>query len=266
MTLKFSRLRASHFVVLLVFALLAKAEASSKALEEEFQRVIVPSYDGWFVASQDDVVALMRRGIAERDTKFLIGLLWTQERLVFNQVLHSIPRLPTQEKYELLGLLVAEDSFWRDLRYQTDRAVKVQADQQAVVAAGVTHMIQQEVTVEEFYDEQRRRELQRIVADVVKHGLPNRDPNWKPKEFVGDPSPKKAITIKDPFKNQTNAPVQTPMPTSPPSDEKTNDRPEAVVETPEQMFDFLSIPKASIAILGALIVGSVLYMLRRKSR
>lgn len=216
MTQRFSRLGAKLSVVFWLVVFSAKSEASSQTLDEQFQNVIVPSFDGWFVASEEDVLALMRRGIAERDTKFLIGLLWTQERLVFSQALKSIPRLPTQEKYEFLSLMVAEDSFWRNLNYATDTAAEIQTRQQGMVIASVEHMIQQEVSSQEFYDEPRRRELQRIVADVVKNGLPNRDPNWKPKEFVGDPSPKTARVINDPLKKQTNAAAQTPMAASPP--------------------------------------------------
>lgn len=241
--------RSRRCVVIASVALAMVSAAESQTLDERFQKLVAPSPDGTFVASPEEVAVLMRQAIVSRDTQFLIGLLWTSEKAVGRQALRAIDFIPTQEKYVFLSLMVVEDSFWRNLNYETDSAAEIQALQQSVVVEGVKGMIQQEVSTQDFYDEPRRRELQRIVADVVKNGLPNRDPNWKPKEFVGDPSPKKAITIQDPFKKQTNVLTQTPMPPSTPPDNKANVRSEAVAEAPKHSRSAW-IAVASVALLA----------------
>jgi hypothetical protein len=125
-------------------------------------------------------------------------------------------------------------------------------------------MIQQEVSIQDFYDLNRRRELQRIVADVVKNGLPNRDPNWKPKPFVGDPSPKKARTIEDPLKNQTDVLAQqAPKPTTPPPDARTEQRPEAASEAPEHSRAiWLAAAAVALGILG--VAAMRFFRMRRR--
>jgi hypothetical protein len=214
MTQQHRTLASGHCVLFASLAFLAFAEAAAPDLDEDFRQLVAPSVDGSFVASPDEVAPLLRQAIAAKDAKFLIGLLWTQERHVGRQALRAIMRLPTQEKYEFLGLMVAEDSFWRNVSLERDDAGKIQGLQQEVVAEGVKHMIQQEVSIQDFYDLNRRRELQRIVADVVKNGLPNRDPNWKPKPFVDDPPPKKTRVIDDPFRNAPTGAQETSGPTN----------------------------------------------------
>lgn len=143
---------------------------------------------------------MIKQAISERDSPLLLRVLGAEEGIIGHQALHAVISLNKDELYQYLDLMIRENVFWRNLNFETGEASELQGKHQATIASGITGMIQRDVTVQDLYDPVKRKKIQQIIADIAQNGLSKRDPNWKPKEWVADASPKKTIVIEDSFK------------------------------------------------------------------
>ncbi len=238
--------------------------ATSQDVNEELKKLAVQDPNSSTSISPEELVEIMQQGIAEKNTKFLIGLLWTKERLIGHQSLRTLSLLPEQYRYQFLALMVEEDSFWRNLNFETDQASEIQGIQQECVVAGVAHMIQQDVSLQDFYDPEKRGQIQKIVAYVLKNDLPDRKPDWKPRERIEDARPKKTILLEDLIESPTMVQTRsTPAPLVTTPSQIQTPSPSPTIAKPQPP----SVPPiATLAIASAVVLGIIFFIFRRKSK
>jgi len=190
------------FVIFLATDPLPLLEATTEDLNEQLKTLALIPPGELTVISPEQVTGILQQAITEKNTKFLVDLLGTRDRLIGRQALNALPSLTKQDQYQFLSLFVQNNSFWRNVNFEHDSDSVMLGKTQEVLAARVSFMIQRDISVQDFYDTGKRQQIQNIVADVLENGLPNRDPNWQPKEWIPDASPKKTMVIEDPVKTQ----------------------------------------------------------------